>query len=54
MTKNKRNYLEELQKQLEKKLKKREKKRKPKMKISGRGIIELKKIIEKKAKINKE
>lgn len=53
MTKVKRINLEELQKELEEKLKKREKKKKPKMKISGKSVFELQKIIQKKAKSSK-
>ena len=39
-----------LQKDLEEKFKRREKKKKPKMKISGKSIFELQKIIQKRAK----
>jgi hypothetical protein len=39
------NRLEEIEKEIEKKFKKREKKRKPEMKVKGKRIYELKKII---------
>lgn len=50
MARTKKINLEKLQKELEKKAKKRERKRKPKMRISGRGVFELRKIIKKKVK----
>ena len=46
--------LEQLQKELEKKIKKREKKGKPSMRISGRGVFALRKIIKKGAKVTKK
>jgi len=42
--------LNNLQKDLEEKFKRREKKKKLKMKISGKSIFELQKIIQKRAK----
>ena len=45
---------EQLQEELEKKIKKREKKKKPKMRISGKSVFELRKIIKKKTKISKK
>ena len=39
---------DELEKRVEKKYKKRDKKKKPKMKISGKGVKDLQKIIAKK------
>lgn len=44
--KNNTNYIE---KEVLKKFEKREKKRKPKMKVSGKSVLKLKRIIEKKA-----
>ena len=42
--------LDKLQKQIEEKAEKRSQKKKPKMKVSGKSVIELKKIINKKSK----
>lgn len=39
------NRCEEIEKEIEKKIKKRERKRKPKMKVSGKRIYQLKKVI---------
>lgn len=54
MVKTRKNNLEELQKELEEKTKRKEKAKKPKMKISGRGVFELQKIIKKKAELFKK
>lgn len=42
------NPKQDLQDEIDKKYKKRDKKKKPKMKVSGRSVLKLKKIIEKK------
>lgn len=46
--KKKKKEIEELEKQIEKKIKRREKKKRPKMKVSGKGVFELRKIITRK------
>jgi len=46
------NNFEELEKEIEKRAREREKKKKPKMRVSGKGVFGLAKIISKKAKKN--
>lgn len=48
--KNKKDEINDWQEKIEKKLATRQKKQKPKMKVSGRNVLTLKKIIIKKAK----
>lgn len=43
--------LDILQEELEEKAKKRSRRKKPKMKVSGKSVMELKKIINKKSKV---